>query len=196
VWLETFVQVDLRRLLSGDGVVNLHEIVIHVLHLMIVPAWVADVAAAAAAVAADDDDHGIDDPSRNHPLDLQPVADIYSTYPPLCPSCWSPIFHFHVYGELPMGTAIHYDRHLGYHRDVVSEAVVNGRCRVKVDRLAYVLLMSPLDFGEVVEKDFEALYALECSPYDLFQYNKDLPSSNFLLLLVVAAVVVCVFGYS
>jgi hypothetical protein len=70
VWSETFVQVDLRWLLLGDGVVNLHETVIHVPHLMIVPAWVADV------VAADDGDHGIDDPSRNHRLDLQPLADI------------------------------------------------------------------------------------------------------------------------
>jgi hypothetical protein len=95
-----------------------------------------------------------------------------------------------VYGELPMDTALHCDRHLGYHRNVVSEAVVNGRCRVKVDRLAYVLLMSLLDFDEVVEKDFEALYVLDCSPYDSFQCNKDLPLSTFLLLLVVAVAVV------
>jgi hypothetical protein len=95
-----------------------------------------------------------------------------------------------------METALHWDRHLGYHRDVVSEAVVNGRCRVKVDRLAYVLLKSLFDSDEVVEKDFEALYVLDCSPYDLFQYNKDLPLSNLLLLLVVAVAVVCVFGYS
>ena len=64
-----------------DAAVNLHETVIHVSHLMIVPASAAGavVAVAAAAAAAADDDRGIDDPSRNRLQHLRPVVDICST---------------------------------------------------------------------------------------------------------------------
>jgi hypothetical protein len=164
VWLATFAQVDLKRMLLEDAAVNLHETVVHVSYLTIVPASAAGAVVVVAVAAADD--HGIDDPSRNHLQDLRPAVDICLTCLLLFPSSISRV---RGYGELLKGTELHHDRHLYYTDEYATVAY-----RVNVDKLAYVLL-NRLDSDGFVEKDFEALNVLDYSPYDLIQCSKDLP---------------------